>query len=310
MCGTCGCGDDGSVTITNLTHGQMDHSHRHDEAGHDAHAHAHTHGEHTHTHSDGEHAHAHTHDAHAHTHDTHAHTHDAHSHTQVGSVIELEAAILEKNNLLAERNRGWFSGREILALNVVSSPGAGKTTLLARTICDRHEQFNFHVIEGDQATLNDAERIRAAGAPVIQINTGTGCHLEANMIADGLGRLAPPPGAVVLIENVGNLVCPALFDLGERKKVAIISVTEGDDKPSKYPHMFRASELLIINKIDLLPYVNFSVDACVAAALDINPDLEVLTVSATTGAGLDDWYRWLERERTELGGVSLGASAT
>lgn len=196
--------------------------------------------------------------------------------------------------MLAAKNRAWFAGREILALNLVSSPGAGKTTLLERTIRDLKDRLPLYVVEGDQATSNDGERIRAAGAPVVQLNTGTGCHLDAEMVARGVGELRPPSGAVVMIENVGNLVCPALFDLGERAKVAILSVAEGDDKPLKYPHLFRAADVMILNKIDLLPYVDFDVEKAVANALSIHPKIKILRVSARTGQGLDAWYDWLQ----------------
>ncbi len=158
----------------------------------------------------------------------------AHGHG-ADAIVELEARVLAKNDALAAKNRAWFAGREILALNLVSSPGAGKTTLLERTIRDLQQETPFYVLEGDQATANDGMRIRAAGAPAVQINTGTGCHLEADMVARGLMELKPAPGSMVMIENVGNLVCPALFDLGERAKVVILSVTEGEDKPLKYP---------------------------------------------------------------------------
>jgi hydrogenase nickel incorporation protein HypB len=193
----------------------------------------------------------------------------------------------------AERTRGWFDGRNVLALNLVSSPGSGKTTLLERTIRDLGGELPLAVIEGDQATANDAERIRATGCKVVQINTGTGCHLDAAMVGRGLKQLDPPAGSVVLIENVGNLVCPALFDLGERAKVVVVSVTEGEDKPVKYPHMFRASEVMLLNKIDLLPHVNFDVEKCVGYARQVNPRLKVLQVSATRGDGLADWYDWV-----------------
>jgi hydrogenase nickel incorporation protein HypB len=201
--------------------------------------------------------------------------------------------VLAKNDALAAINRGWFTGREILALNLVSSPGAGKTTLLERTIRDLKSELPLCVVEGDQATSNDSIRIRAAGAPVVQLNTGTGCHLEADMIARGLRELRPALGSIVLIENVGNLVCPALFDLGERAKVAVLSVAEGDDKPLKYPHMFRAAQLLILNKLDLLPYVDFDLDKAIENARAINPELTILCVSARTGEGLPRWYDWL-----------------
>jgi hydrogenase nickel incorporation protein HypB len=219
-------------------------------------------------------------------HDHHHHDHHDHSHT-----VTLEQDILAKNQLFAERNRGWFAGREVLAVNLMSAPGAGKTSILERTI--RDSGLPISVLEGDQATSADADRIRACGAPVVQINTGTGCHLDAHMVAHGVARLAPPGGSVLLIENVGNLVCPALFDLGEQARVVIVSVTEGDDKPQKYPHMFRAADLLLINKIDLLPYVRFDVDRCIERAREINPKAEVMRVSAETGEGLSDWYDWL-----------------
>ena len=177
----------------------------------------------------------------------------------------------------------------------MSSPGAGKTTLLERTIRDLGHEISLSVLEGDQATNLDAERISAAGATVVQINTGTGCHLDAHMVAHGIEDLSPPPGAVVFIENVGNLVCPALFDLGERARVVIVSVTKGDDKPLKYPHMFRSADLLLINKIDLRAYVRFDIDRCMSHARGIKPDLETLTASAETGEGLAGWYEWIRR---------------
>ncbi len=221
------------------------------------------------------------------------HDHD-HGHR---TTVAIEARILAKNDALAQQNRGWFLGREILALNLVSAPGAGKTTLLERTIRDLHGELALYVLEGDQATANDGERIRAAGAPVVQINTGTGCHLDAMMVARGLAELKPPLGSAVLIENIGNLVCPALFDLGERAKVAIFSVTEGEDKPLKYPHMFRAADLVIFNKIDLLPHLDFDLARAEANARAVNPEIALLRVSARTGEGLDTWYEWLRREQ-------------
>lgn len=208
----------------------------------------------------------------------------------------MEARILAKNDALADRNRAWFAGREIFALNLVSSPGAGKTALLERTIGDLRGEANLFVIEGDQATTNDGERIRRAGAPAVQVNTGTGCHLEADMVARGLAELRPGAGAIVMIENVGNLVCPAMFDLGEHAKVVILSVTEGEDKPLKYPHMFQAASLMILNKTDLLPHLDFDVSQAVANARKVNPDIEVLQVSAKNGDGLDQWYDWIRRQ--------------
>ncbi|WP_347906070.1 hydrogenase nickel incorporation protein HypB [Pseudomonas purpurea] len=215
--------------------------------------------------------------------------------------VDLEQAVLAKNNQLAELNRQWLNERNILALNLVSSPGAGKTTLLEHTLRDLAGSLPVCVVEGDQETLFDAERIRATGCKAVQINTGTGCHLEAGMLADALSQLEPPPDSLVMVENVGNLVCPALFDLGERAKVVILSVTEGADKPLKYPHMFKASGLMIISKIDLLPYVDFDVDACIAFARRINPEIEVMQLSATSGEGLERWYAWLRGQIREPG---------
>ncbi|WP_434619066.1 hydrogenase nickel incorporation protein HypB [Arthrobacter sp. A5] len=209
------------------------------------------------------------------------------------ATIALEQSLLAKNDLLAARNRGWLEGRGIQAFNVMSSPGAGKTTLLVRTIEELGSRLNIAVIEGDQETSLDADRIRTAGRPAVQINTGAGCHLDADMLRRGLDALNPEQGSTLFIENVGNLVCPALFDLGETAKVVIISVTEGDDKPQKYPHMFMAADLVIINKSDLLPYVEFDVDQCLRQARQLNPRVEMLSVSATTGVGLDGWYDWL-----------------
>lgn len=225
------------------------------------------------------------------------HHHD-HSHK---TIIALEQEILGKNQRIAEHNRGWLLERGILALNLVSSPGSGKTTLLERTVRELQNEFEIGVIEGDQETINDAERIRATGCKAVQINTGTGCHLEADMLGRGLLSLNPAPNSLLFIENVGNLVCPALFDLGERAKVAILSVTEGEDKPLKYPHMFRASQLMLLNKIDLLPYLQFDVARCLAYAKEVNPQIEVLQVSATTGAGMSDWYDWIRRQQQRSG---------
>jgi hydrogenase nickel incorporation protein HypB len=241
--------------------------------------------------------------AHRHVHAAHVHEHNGHEHEAAvaaaihGTTITLEQDVLAKNQLLAEHNRGWLASRHITALNLVSSPGAGKTTLLERTIRDLRDLQSaqtIQVIEGDQATLNDAERIRATGCRVVQINTGTGCHLDAGMVSRALAQLDPPSHAWLMIENVGNLVCPALFDLGERAKVVILSVTEGEDKPLKYPHMFRASRLMLLSKIDLLPHLRFDLARCIAYARQVNPSIEVLQVSAQTGQGMKAWYAWLE----------------
>jgi hydrogenase nickel incorporation protein HypB len=272
MCMTCGCGECEATLVET-------------EGGAEGHEHHHAHG-------DDDHA-----DGHDHDHDDgHAHAH-SHGDARPTAVLRLEARVLAKNDALAARNRAWFAGREILALNLVSSPGSGKTTLLERTIRDLRGALPIFVVEGDQATSNDGERIRAAGAPVVQLNTGTGCHLEADMVGRAVGELAPPLGALVMIENVGNLVCPALFDLGERAKVAILSVTEGDDKPEKYPHMFRAAKVLILSKIDLLPHVDFDVARAAAHARSVNPTIKVIELSARTGAGLSAWYDWLREQR-------------
>jgi hydrogenase nickel incorporation protein HypB len=219
-----------------------------------------------------------------------------HHESSRGKTVSLEVEVLAKNDRLAERNREWFQDRNILCLNLVSSPGSGKTTLLERTIRELGEQMPIVVIEGDQETANDAERIRATGCRVVQVNTGTGCHLEANMVARGIEELQPSRNSVVMIENVGNLVCPALFDLGEKSKVAILSVTEGDDKPIKYPHMFRASDIMILNKIDLLPHVKFDVEKCLQYARQVNPGIRVFQLSATTGEGMDAWTHWLQQQ--------------
>jgi hydrogenase nickel incorporation protein HypB len=209
------------------------------------------------------------------------------------TILSVEQNLLSKNDRIAVQNRAWFQDHHILALNLVSSPGAGKTALLTRTITDLKSQLGIHVIEGDQATANDAERIRATGCNVVQINTGTGCHLDAAMIELGLQALQPSANTVVMIENVGNLICPALFDLGEQAKVVILSVTEGEDKPIKYPHLFRASNVMILTKIDLLPYVPFDVDRCLHYVHQVNPNLQIFQVSALTTIGLQDWYDWL-----------------
>ncbi|ACK70242.1 hydrogenase accessory protein HypB [Gloeothece citriformis PCC 7424] len=285
MCVTCGCSDDSQVTITNP---------KNDKTTVENHHHSHSHHSHTHTLEDGRVI------THTHPHETeHQHPHSPTEVTEIhaqmhGTTITLEQNILRKNDLIAAQNRGWFKGRNILALNLVSSPGAGKTTLLTRTIEDLKTEIPISVIEGDQETINDAEKIGKTGCKVVQINTGKGCHLEADMIERGYLELDPPLNSVVMIENVGNLVCPALFDLGERAKVAILSVTEGEDKPIKYPHMFRASEVMILTKIDLLPYVQFDVEKCLNYARQVNPQIKIFQVSAVTGAGLQDWYEWLK----------------
>ena len=208
--------------------------------------------------------------------------------------LELEVAVLAKNEELAARNRAWLAERGITALNLMSSPGSGKTTLLERTIAEL--ACPVSVIEGDQETVFDAARIRSAGARVVQVNTGAGCHLDAAMVARALDQLQPEPDSLLFIENVGNLVCPALFDLGEARKVVVISVTEGDDKPLKYPHMFAAADLVVVNKTDLLPYVDFDLDALTSAARSLNADLEVMSLSATNGEHVERWLSWVRTD--------------
>ena len=227
---------------------------------------------------------------HEHSHD-HAHSH---AHPQQKTIVDVEQDVLYQNNLLAARNRGYFEAKNILALNLVSSPGSGKTTLLERTLTDLKDKMEFAVIEGDQQTTNDADRIHATGTKVTQINTGKGCHLDSHMVLHALQGMRPKQNSVLFIENVGNLVCPAMFDLGEKERVVIISVTEGDDKPLKYPDMFHSSTLCIVNKIDLLPYVPFDIEKVKANARKINPALDIIEVSCTSGAGLSEWYNWLQ----------------
>jgi hydrogenase nickel incorporation protein HypB len=217
-----------------------------------------------------------------------------------GQTIALEAAILGKNQVLAERNRGWLAGRGVLALNLMSSPGSGKTTLLERSIAELKGEVVINVVEGDQATLNDAERIRATGAQAVQVNTGSGCHLEADMLARAMALLDPPVGSLLVVENVGNLVCPALFDLGEKARVVIFSVTEGEDKPLKYPHMFSTADVLLLSKTDLLPHLRVNLQLMIDNALKINPRLKIFPVSSFTGEGMQAWYGWLRASLAEL----------
>lgn len=213
-------------------------------------------------------------------------------------IVQIEENILADNDAQAAENRARLASQQLFSINLVSSPGSGKTTLLVDTIGRWNVRSQLAVIEGDQQTANDAERIRATGAPAVQINTGKGCHLDARMVSQALDVLAAqahlPERGLLLIENVGNLVCPAAFDLGEAHKVLILSVTEGEDKPLKYPDMFRAADLLLISKIDLLPYVDFNVDAAIRYARQIRPDLPVICVSSKTGEGCDAWLAWLE----------------
>jgi hydrogenase nickel incorporation protein HypB len=243
---------------------------------------------------EGQHHHHHEH--------PHQHHHD-HSPPPV-RVLTIEQQVLAKNDRLALHLRTGLRRQRILALNVLGGPGSGKTSLLERTIAALAPSGPVSVLEGDQETANDAERVRAAGARAEQINTGSGCHLNAAMVESGLRALAPPPGSLLFIENVGNLVCPALFDVGERAKVVVLSVTEGEDKPLKYPHVFRAARALVLSKIDLLPHLHFDAELCVANARRVNPHLRVFRTSARSGAGLDDWYQWLRAEHADAGATT------
>jgi hydrogenase nickel incorporation protein HypB len=278
MCTTCGCGA-GEVKIDGEN---ADHEHEHVHADGTRHSHDHAH--------EGDHGHEHAH--------THEHRYaPAHAHAPgMGArrMVQIEQDILAKNNAYAKQNRERLAERGIFTLNLVSSPGSGKTTLLCKTIEMLRGKASVSVIEGDQQTSQDAERIRATGAPAIQINTGKGCHLDAHMVGHAMEKLDLPEDSLLMVENVGNLVCPAAFDLGEAHKVVILSVTEGEDKPIKYPDMFRAATLMLLNKCDLLPYLSFKVDAAIEFARRVNPDIQVIQVSATTGQGMDEWLAWIE----------------
>jgi len=278
MCDTCGCNSKGNeVTITRPGHArepkghstEPEHSHVHDH--HHSHPHHHPH---DHAHTDGE---------------DHVHT-DGEDHAHR---ILVQEDILAENNLIASRNRGYFEAKGIVTLNLMSSPGSGKTTLLEQTIRKLENKKAVTVIEGDQQTLTDAERIEQTGVPVIQVNTGNGCHLDASMVRRAVRELAPPEQSILFIENVGNLVCPSLFELGEIGRVVIMSTTEGEDKPLKYPTMFRNSDVCIINKTDLLPHLNFNIEKAKSDALNVNPGLTIFEMSAITGEGVDSWVEWI-----------------
>ncbi len=297
MCTVCGCGQ-ASVNgrLVSGPAGQ-DHPHHHHDHHHDGHDHHH---HHYHYHHDHDRAPTETPTPVA---DAGAHHHGrgpggAHvPGLDQARIVRVERDILDANDARAAETRALFADRGILALNLVSSPGSGKTTLLTRTLADLAGRVPLAVIEGDQQTSLDAERIRATGVPALQVNTGKGCHLDADMVARAVDTLNPAGGAVLFIENVGNLVCPAAFDLGEAHKVVILSVTEGEDKPLKYPDMFAAADLMILTKMDLLPHVSFDVDRCVDFARRVNPDLAVLRVSATRGDGLAAWRDWILARR-------------
>jgi hydrogenase nickel incorporation protein HypB len=273
MCSTCGCGQPDDAVKIQLAGEKVDALAAGEAGGHDGNHDHHGH-EHHHHHGNG-----------------HGHEHHHHSHT-----VNLEADILQKNNLLAERNRGFFDGRKIHAYNLMSSPGSGKTTLLEKTIQHIKDKVPMYIIEGDQQTMHDADRIAATGVQAVQINTGKGCHLDAHMVLHALQKIDPESNSLLFIENVGNLVCPSLFDLGEKHRVVIMSTTEGEDKPLKYPTMYESSDICIINKTDLLPYVDFDVEKVKDYARRINPNLLFFTLSSKTGEGIDQWCTYLLQE--------------
>jgi hydrogenase nickel incorporation protein HypB len=282
MCATCGCSDEQTVRVIDVRPGSAAQPHTHADG-------------HTHTHDD-DHDGGHDHDH------NHTHSHDgsgapAHSHPHPGEMatetLTLETRILAKNDELAADNRAWLRDQGVAAINLMSSPGSGKTTLLERTVGALAESTSVCVIEGDQETTFDADRIAAAGAPVLQVNTGSGCHLDASMVRTALRTLDPQDG-IVLIENVGNLVCPALFDLGEHARVVIMSVTEGADKPLKYPHMFSSATMVVLNKIDLLPHVDFDLARFERDVELVNHHTRIMRLSATRGDGISEWLDWLQ----------------
>lgn len=287
MCTVCGCSE-GEVQIEG--HHGHDHSHQH---GHNEHNHAHEH----------HHAQPETPALRVEG-DNHHYGHGAARAHAPGlsqaRMVQIEQDILGKNDQYAAANRARFSRDNLFVLNLVSSPGSGKTTLLTETIQRLKAQHTVAVIEGDQQTAHDAERIRATGVPAIQVNTGKGCHLDAHMVGHALDGLGELDGGLLFIENVGNLVCPAAFDLGEAHKVAILSVTEGEDKPLKYPDMFHAADLLLLNKTDLLPHLDFDVQACIDYARRVKPEIEVIQLSARSGEGMEQWLDWLERRRRSV----------
>jgi hydrogenase nickel incorporation protein HypB len=292
MCVACGCGSD-AVTLSGpdaAQAGQGAHSHSHESVPHDgAHHHGHAHG-HSHTHSD----------AHAHSHDPGEPAQPQHSHApglDARRMVEIEQNILAKNDGFAAQNRVRLAADGIFALNLLAGPGAGKTTLLVETLKALAGRVPAAVIEGDQQTANDAERIRAVGFPAVQINTGKGCHLDAHMVGHAMDRLPLPAGGVLFIENVGNLVCPAAFDLGEDKRITLLSVTEGEDKPLKYPDIFQGADLVLLTKADLLPHLDVDFDAIAGNVARINPTARVITVSARSGVGFAEWLAWLEGAR-------------
>lgn len=346
MCTVCGCGEgetridgkgiDGKAADAGHEHIGPDgkvYRHRHGEAHHHAHHHHdHTH-EHVapdgtvfrHSHNDHGHDHGHHNHDHDHSHHHHAHTHDHPRPDRPDAIdggaalnqprlVTIERDILAKNDGLAAVNRRCFAERGVFVLNLMSSPGSGKTTLLTRSLTDLKGRFPVAVIEGDQQTSFDADRIRATGTPAVQVNTGKGCHLDASMVAQAADKLAAEgqftADGVLFVENVGNLVCPAGFDLGETHRIVVLSVTEGEDKPLKYPDMFVRADLLVVNKIDLLPHLTFDVERMIGYAQRLNPSLAVIQLSATTGQGLEEWYDWIADGLAEARASHAAAHAT
>lgn len=282
MCENCGCGKPGEKAVIRIPGEDIPDVDNNVHEHGDGHFHSHPH-----NHEDGhDHHHNHYHEASDHSHE--------HLHSSSGKVISIEKDLLQANNLMAERNRGMFEAKKLTVINLMSSPGSGKTSILERTISELKGEFKFVVIEGDQQTMNDAERIKATGAPVIQVNTGNGCHLNAEMINMAVKKLDPEDGSVLLIENVGNLVCPSIFDLGESFRIVVMSVTEGEDKPLKYPNMFRSVSLCLLNKSDLLPYLDYNVSLAIKYGQQVNPDLQFIELSAKSGEGMITWYNWLK----------------
>jgi hydrogenase nickel incorporation protein HypB len=273
MCGICGCGD---TPVHNHTH---DHPHPH--------RHAHSHGAQPMPMTDA--------------------ANEQTANLDQTRLIQIERDVYAANNIHAQNNRLRLQQNRMLALNLVSSPGSGKTTLLVRLIEQMQQHSPILVIEGDQQTDTDARRIRATGVPAIQINTGKGCHLDAHMVGHALDDLPPAADGVLFIENVGNLVCPAGFDLGEAHKIVVLSITEGEDKPLKYPDIFAAADLMVLNKSDLLPHLNFNVDECMSNARRVNPGINILTVSARTGEGLSALCSWIETRMTSALSVNTTA---
>ena len=280
MCLTCGCGNEDDVRVVTLD-GQVQQHDQYrvaDQPRHDHHHH--DHGDHQHHEHDQQRSHS---------------TDAPRPQTAITENLIIGEAILAKNDHLAQHNREWFAQRRITALNLMSSPGSGKTSLLERTIAELGNTHPVCVIEGDQETTFDSERIRRAGARAVQVNTGAGCHLDAPMVQRAVEALDPESGSWLFIENVGNLVCPALFDVGEHAKVVIISVTEGQDKPLKYPHMFSVADLVIVNKTDLLPYVDFDLETFSSYAHRVNRAAEIMPMSVKSGDGVSNWYDWLKK---------------